>query len=80
MAEKKLTRREAVDKALYMCSEAVHSLTNANTIMHRNEQAADISIGAARSYLEEAYGLLEQLRIRATVPKGQNPDDEGFKA
>lgn len=82
MAEEKekLSKPEAIAKALRLCKEAVQSLTNATATVGLHERAADMSLGAARSYLEEVYGLLEQLRTRATVPKGQNPDDEGFKA
>lgn len=82
MAEKeeKLSRPEAVAKALRLCKEAVQSLTNATATVGLHERAADMSLGAARSYIEEVYGLLEKIRLKATVPEGQKPDDEGFKA
>lgn len=78
--EEKLSRPEAVAKALRLCKEAVQSLTNATATVGLHERAADMSLGAARSYIEEVYGLLEKLRLKATVPEGQKPDDEGFKA
>lgn len=51
-------------RAAELSREAAESLVRAKNIAktHNIPEQITMSIGAARSYLEEAYGLLEKLR------------------
>lgn len=75
-------RTEALQRAHKLCGEAAQSLERALAREARPHKVlpASLSLGAAKSYLEEAYGLLDQLDEPITVPEGQSPDEEGFKA